>query len=308
MENKLSIKELNTLKPLDVVDDPRVRERFVSLYNKIHNTETGEMFYEREKYNFQRIIQNSADLKQCTSFSIYGVLLDIASYGLSLDQASQPLMYVLFYNCQVGKNWEKRAIIEISPYGELALRIQAGQISYADRPVVAFEGDKFQPLVNDMGNKIVLYKAAVPRVSKTIIGSFIKLVRPNGSFDFFWMLPEDVERLSRYSEKKNKKTGANALYTSNGGQIDTGFLEAKTIKHAFKTFPKLKLGQFSQLQQEDTVQAMDYGLNEEVHSQTPVQEAKEIQPEEEKQEPQSFDQAPVQEPQGVTVEDDDEIF
>ncbi len=203
----------------------------------------------------------------------------------------------------------KRAILEISPYGELALRIQAGQIAYADRPIVVFEGDKFQPLVNDQGNKIVSYSAAIPRASKKIIGSFIKLIRPNGSFDFFWMLPEDIERLAGYSKKKNRNTGANSLYTSNDGQIDTGFLEAKTIRHAFKTFPKLKLGQFSQLQQEDTVQAVDYGLNEEVHSQTPIQEAKEIQSEEEvKQEPQAFNPAPVQEPQGVTVEDDDEIF
>ena len=42
------------------------------------------------------------------------------------------------------------------------------------------------------------------------------------------------------------------------------------IKHAFKTFPKLKLGQFSKLQ--DEAQATDYGLDEPVYNQIPIEE------------------------------------
>ena len=52
---------------------------------------------------------------------------------------------------------------------------------------------------------MVVYSAAIPRQSKTIIGAFIKLTRPDRSFDFFWMLPEDIDRLKGYSLKKNQR-------------------------------------------------------------------------------------------------------
>lgn len=289
MENKLTISELREMKPLDVLDDPRVKGRFVALYENIHGSENGEMFFEQEKYNLQRLIQANPDLAKCTGFSVYGVLLDIANMGLTLENNSRPLLYVLPSNVNVGTKdkqaWEKRATLEISPYGELDLRIQAGQLLYADRPVVVYEGDEFQPRVNESGQKVVVYAAAIPRKSRNIIGAFVKLTRPDNSFDFFWLLPEDIERLKGYSSKKNRGT-ANQLYSSNGGQIDTGFLEAKLIKHAFKTFPKLKLGQFSKLQ--DEAQSADYGLDEPVRSQIPVgdeyQHGEETQYEEEAQE------------------------
>jgi hypothetical protein len=35
---------------------------------------------------------------------------------------------------------------------------------------------------------------------------------------------------------------ANALYGGTSGQIDVGFLEAKTIKHAMRSYTKLRVG------------------------------------------------------------------
>ncbi|MEG2341425.1 MAG: recombinase RecT [Odoribacter sp.] len=275
---KLTIAELKQMKPLEVLENEYVRNRFVILYNKIHASEQGELFFEQEKYNLQRIIGANKDLQQCTGFSIYGVLLDVANMGLTLENNSRPLIYVLPGSVNVGTKensiWEKRASIEISPYGEMDLRIQSGQLLYADRPVIVFEGDDFKPKVTETGQKVVVYAASIPRKSKNIIGAFIKLTRPDRSFDFFWMLPEDIDRLKGYSEKKNRGV-ANALYGGKEGQIDTGFLEAKIIKHAFKTFPKLKLGQFSQLQKDEPIQASDYGLDEPVYSQTPLPECEE---------------------------------
>lgn len=280
-ENKMTIAELKSMTPQQVLDDPRVRERFVSLYNNIHDSQQGDLFFEKEKYNFLRIINASSELPKCTGFSTYGVLLDIASMGITLDNTSRPLLYILPGSVNVGEKdkpvWEKRMSIEISPYGELDLRIQAGQLLYADRPVIVFEGDEFSPRVTETGQKVVVYSAAIPRKSKTIIGAFIKLTRPDRSSDFFWMLPEDIDRLKGYSLKKSQRRDskgniygdANALYKSNDGQIDTGFLEAKVIKHAFKTFPKLRLGQFSALQQGEQEQASDYGLDEPVYNQVP---------------------------------------
>lgn len=270
---KLTISQLKAMKPFEVLDSDFVRERFIALYNNIHGSENGEMFFEQEKYNLQRILQSNNDLLACNGFSIYGVLLDIANMGLTLENNSRPLIYVLPNNVNIGTKdkpaWEKRATLEISPYGELDIRIQSGQLLYADLPVIVYEGDEFQPKITEAGQKVVVYSASIPRKSKNIIGAFVKLVRPDNSFDFFWMLPEDIDRLRGYSEKKNRGK-ANQLYSSNSGQIDTGFLEAKLIKHAFKTFPKLKLGQFSKLQ--DDAQATDYGLDEPVYNQIPIEE------------------------------------
>lgn len=273
---KLTISQLKQMKPFEVLESDFVRERFIALYNNIHGSENGEMFFEQEKYNLQRILQSNNDLMACNGFSIYGVLLDIANMGLTLENNSRPLIYVLPNNVNIGTKdkpaWEKRATLEISPYGELDLRIQAGQLLYADSPVIVYEGDDFQPKVTETGQKVVVYAASIPRKSKNIIGAFIKLTRPNNSFDFFWMLPEDIDRLKGYSAKKNKGK-ANQLYFSNEGQADAGFLGAKLIKHAFKTFPKLKLGQFSKLQ--DEAQPTDYGLDEPVYNQVPIQEKEE---------------------------------
>ena len=77
----------------------------------------------------------------------------------------------------------------------------------------------------------------------------------------------DWERLAVYSEKKNFGK-ANALYTSFNGGIDPGFLAAKMIKHAFKSYPKVSLrGQFTQLapEPEEAPPAAEeiYGFNPE---------------------------------------------
>ena len=152
---KLTITELKSMSPFQILEDTRVRERFVTLYNNIHNSEQGELFFEKEKYNLQRIIQASPNLAKCTGFSTYGVLLDIASMGLTLENASRPLIYIIPGSVNVGtkekQTWEQRMSIEISPYGELDLRIQAGQLLYADRPVIVFEGDEFKPKVTETG-------------------------------------------------------------------------------------------------------------------------------------------------------------
>jgi len=306
----ITVAELNKMKAFEILENDNIRTRFVDKYNQIHNSEDGEMFYESEKYNFQKLLNNSKDLKECTGFSIYGILMDIAAMGLTISPDTKPLLYVLSRSVNVGSQqnavWEKRAYIQISPYGELALRIQAGQILYADRPVVVYEGDTFQPGMNEYGRKFVKYMAAVPRKSKTIIASFIGLTRPDQSIDFFWMMDEEIERLKKASNKQNKggndNAKANALYTANDGQIDIGFLEAKTLKHSLMVFPKIKIGQFTTLQQfADEPSPNDYGL-----SQTDMLEVKK-----QKADTEAFAAEQNQDPEDatvVTIEDESDIF
>lgn len=309
---KLTIEALNQLCPLAVLNHPLVRERFVSKFRTLHSASEAdaEVFFEQTKHQMAKIIAGNENLKICTGFSAYGVLLDICAYAMPIENGSRPFMYVTFRNFEdkASKTWLKHMILDLSPYGELSLRISAGQLKYADRPVIVYDGDIFQPMVNEGGRKIVRYQTAIPRKSNKIIGSFIRLERPDGSFDFFWMLPEDVARLKGFSDKNAKRTGGNDLYTSADGGIDPGFLEAKTIKHAFKTFPTIRLGNFSQIQQDEPIQPIDYGLDENVQSHIPA-EFSESTPNAAPRPPQNdpFGGAPAIQ-QTVKITDHSEIF
>jgi len=229
---------------------PVLEERFITLYSKTQGVDlkVAEMTFQQEKYHFMKAISESEGLRQCEPLSLYGCFMDCAVQGLSFDPKKK-LAYIIPGSVNVGtkdnKQYVKRAALEISPYGEMAIRIQLGQVKHADNPVIVYEGDVFEPYQDDSG-KGVVYKLNHQH-SNTIIGAFMRILRNDGTVDYHWMLKNDWERLAGYSEKKNFGK-ANALYTSNQGQIDPGFLAAKLIKHAFKSYPKIKVSDFSQLE------------------------------------------------------------
>jgi len=134
----------------------------------------------------------------------------------------------------------------------------------------------------------------IPRTSKKIIGSFIRITRNDGTSDLQWLLEDDIKRLQGYSARQNKNTSGNALYSSNDGQIDTGFLEAKTIKHAFRTYPKVRTGNMTQLETEQVPENIDYGIEDD--EKQPIQV---FGPSE------TFDEAQVE---TVVAADDDQVF
>lgn len=292
-ETKIALADLNKLTPMQIADNPQIQNKFVKLYNSIHGSDNGELILEREKYHFVRQINDNPGLKQCTSLSLYGCFMDVAVTGMTFEGGSQPLIYMIPRSVNVGtkeqKQYEKRAVLMISPYGELVLRMKAGQIRHADNPVIVYEGDSFQ-YGSDRDGNWVKHTAKVPNESQKIIACYMRIVRNDGTVDFSYLLEADVKRLAGYSEKQNFGK-ANALYASNGGQIDTGFLKAKTIKHAFKTYPKLvtskqmPMGEHTVVESQDEVEtpAIDYG----------------IEPE-----PESFDEAEVVAEQAVVVEED----
>jgi recombinational DNA repair protein RecT len=275
MSNTLTIKELNAMTPIQVLEHEAVKERFISLYNRMHKREDGEVFFEKEKYALIRLINQSKELLECQGFSVYGAFIDLASMGLTIvSQGNNPYLYVLSRKFNEGgdtketSRWVRRMKIEVSPYGELSLRIAAGQIKYADTVKIAYEGDLLKIGSDRNGKQFIEFEASIPRKSTTIIGAFVKVVRPDNSFDISYMVKEDWERLAGFSLKQNSYGNsngkANALYTSCNGGIDPGFLAAKVLKHAFGTFPKIALGQFATLSQTEEVQAIDYGLDEEI--------------------------------------------
>ncbi|MFV0586891.1 recombinase RecT [Bacteroides reticulotermitis] len=280
MSNQIQIKveELNALPVMEIVENEKVERKFIQMYNAIWGSQVGEQTYHKEVFNFKKVIRENPKLAECSHMSLYGCFLDMAVNGLSLDNTSHPHCYLIPRKVKTGHKdpkgydiYENRASVSVTGYGELTMRMRAGQIRYADNPVVIYEGDVFS-IGLDNGVKKITYSAAIPRKSTKVIGAFIRFIRCDGSEDYQWLLEGDIQRLANYSAKNNSywKDGhkvegkASELYFSNEGGIDPGFLENKMIKHAFDAYPKVRTGNYSSFQTEvEEPPIIDYGLVDE---------------------------------------------
>lgn len=304
---QLTVNEINRMDPLDIILSEAVKQRFIQIYDTLWGEGTGEPAYERESIFFNRILADNERLKTgVTRFSIFTTFIDLAVCGLSVEPGVRALAYLQGRNTKTGKDnngkdiYEGRLVLTISGYGELVLRSRCGQIKYADNPVLVYEEDSFSFSDTD-GHKSVRYTCNLPHKSNHIIACFIRITRTDGSIDYSVMYEEDWNRLAGYSAKQNKKWDSNRreyvmspneLYSSNNGAIDPGFLMAKCIKHAFKTYPKVRIGKGTELmtEQEEPTPSIDDFYS--------MQSALEKQPE---PEPQPF--GPQQDTSaGVTVQ------
>lgn len=288
----LTVEEINRLEPTAIATNELVRAKFIQIYEAMWTPSTGitgEAAYERESRNFNRILGEKEDLrKNCTRFSLFTAFLDVAISGLTLDPGTRAQAYLLSRSIAVDsyldqqgnkKNkYETQCILTVSGYGELILRARCGQIRHADNPVIVYAEDEFEYGERN-GNKFVNYTCRLPHTSGNIVACFMKITRADGSIDYAVMLPEDWNRLAGFSARQNRQWdnqrrqwvlgNPNALYgqQQDGSlKIDTGFLVAKCIKHAFKTYPKARVGRGTQLesQQVDEVEINDdiYGLED----------------------------------------------
>lgn len=251
---------LNGMNPLTFVEDELIRSRFIDLFLKVNpdaSDENAEEFYSKQSIYFRQLVAANPELKQCTLFSLYGSFLEIILNGLSYDPSSK-LIYLLSRNVNIAAKgqqdqWEKRAYNVISPYGELALRIKAKQILYVDDPVIVYENDVWEPGYDQNGRRYCLYQMRLPHVGKPIIGSFIKIYRTDGSHDFPFFTDDNFNEWKKASEKQNRGK-ASSLYGNENTAVSIGFMKAKTIKHAFKTYPKIVvLGSNTQLEDDETI-------------------------------------------------------
>lgn len=286
---EISIKLLNELQPTEIVRNDKVRDKFIQIYEAMWTQSTGvsgEAAYEKEARNFNRLLSEKEDIrKKCNHFSLFTSFLDVAISGLTLDPGTKAQAYLLARSIAVDsyvddhgqkKNrYETQCVLTVSGYGELVLRARCGQIRHADNPVIVYEEDGFE-FGERNGQKFVNYTCRLPHQSGRIVACFMKITRADGSADYAVMLPEDWQRLSNYSARQNSKYNyqtkqwengkPNALYSAQGGQIDPGFLVAKCIKHAFKTYPKARVGRATQLesQQIDETEINDdiYGITD----------------------------------------------
>ena len=285
----LKVEDINKLDKMQIVADPLVREKFIEIYEAMWTRATrvsGEAAYERESRNFNRILSEKEDIRKgCTNFSIFTAFIDVAISGLTLDPGTKAQAYLLarsipvetyYDNGQKKTKYETQCVLTISGYGELVLRARCGQIQYADNPVIVYAEDEFEYGERN-GQKYVNYGCRLPHNSGQIVACFMKITRADGSIDYSVMLPEDWSRLAGYSARQNRKWNENAKRWETGNpnalygakqdgslNIDPGFLIAKCIKHAFKAYPKARVGRGTQLesQQVDEIEINDdiYGV------------------------------------------------
>lgn len=237
---------IGKLSPAAIATDKNIGEHFVNKFMAMYRApkEQAVAFYEREKDNFMKRITDSEDLKACTPMSIFLAFMQVGGWKLSFEGGAQPDVYLIPGNRNLApKNaeakWVKEVVAQPTPWGEKKIRIQNGQIKDAGKPVIVFKGDKYREYNDDNGKLKVEWEKGDRGAKPVIIGSFIRIEKPDGSHEFITFDMSDVAKWQDASAKKNKDKGANAMYTSNGGQIDKLFLEGKTLKHAFKGYPKV---------------------------------------------------------------------
>lgn len=286
----LTIEQLNAMDALEIATAPMVRDKFIDIYNTLWGAGTGEAAYERESRFFNRLLSDNADLQKGTHFSLFTAFIDLAVCGLSLEPGTRALCYLIGRNQKTSPkldaqgrpmkdskgypvyNWEGRVVLTVSAYGELVLRERSGQIRHADNPVLVYEGDEFS-FSDKGGRKEVEYVCHLPHTGKRIVACYLRITRADGSVDYSVMTEEDWVRLAQYSARQNR-SGANALYgVDQQGivNIDPGFLMAKCIKHAFKTYPKVRVGRGTELQSQQT-EEQEIEINDSLYGVEAVQE------------------------------------
>lgn len=235
---------LDGLEPSKIHLHEKTKTQFISIFMSVHQTsiEDAESFYERESNYFSQLfLDEKLALFTCTPISIYSAFLEIAINALSIKKQSQAEAYISKTGQKVGNGWIQVATFVIQAHGELALRVRAGQLVHATIPEILYDGDKCVPKTVE-GKKIIEYEKKFPNESNKITGCFTILYLKDGLTDYCLMSLKDIERLHKTSIKFMKNESGNSLYSSGEDkQIDTGFLQAKTLKHAFKTLPRLKL-------------------------------------------------------------------
>lgn len=301
---QLTVEEISQLKPLEIIEHPKVRERFTQIYETLWGN--GEAAYERESIYFNKALRDNDNgrLQRATPFSIFTAFIDLAVCGLSLEPGTRALAYLEGRNVNIGTKdspkWEGRCVLTVSAYGELVMRARAGQIRHADNPVLVYDNDEFSFRDVD-GRKSVSYTCNLPHTGHNITACYLRITRADGSIDYAVMFPEDWCRLAGYSQKQNRGR-ANDLYGMDQAgivHIDPGFLMAKCIKHAFKSYPKVRIGRGTELQSQQVDQQPQLS-DEDIYGVDP--DTGEVTDEEQKPEPFGNNEAP----QGVTVETDDE--
>lgn len=239
----LTKKHISALNPVAVAMDPAVRNQFVNKFVQMFQVPQAEAirFYDRESDNFSRMVSQSEALRTCTPMSLYMAFMKVGALKLTFDNGRKPLIYLIPGNRNVGTKdkpqWVKEVAAQPTPEGEKEVRVNNGILKKVGHPIIIHHGDVYREFLNSGGELTIEWEGL--NKSTKIIGSFIRLVEPDGTVVFKTFKPNDWERMKAASAKKNKGV-ANALYTAGtDGQIDEGFLKGKTLLHAFHGYKQV---------------------------------------------------------------------
>lgn len=232
-------------------------DKFIQVYSQKFGEQNAEAFYEEQRGFFLNELTSGSYkelLKEASGISIYFAFLFLAINNLSLEKGLSTTCYLECRSVKVGEKvdektkkriniYERNAVITVTGYGEIVLRQRAGQIRSVDNPKVVYDCDSLRYGERE-GKSFLEYEKAIPRpAGAKIIACYVRIVKADGTVDYFVLDTDEMVRLRQYSGKSNWGK-ANALYGTQQdcSDIDTGFLKSKTVKHAFKGYPKLSIG------------------------------------------------------------------
>ena len=232
-------------------------DKFVQVYSQKFGEQNAEAFYEEQRGFFLNELTSGSYkdlLKEAKGTSIYFAFLFLAINNLSLEKGLSTTCYLECRSVKVGEKvdektnkriniYERNAVITVTGYGEIVIRQRAGQIRSVDNPKVVYDCDSLRYGERE-GKSFLEYEKAIPRpAGAKIIACYVRIVKADGTVDYFVLDTDEMVRLRQYSGKSNWGK-ANALYGTQQdcSDIDTGFLKSKTVKHAFKGYPKLSIG------------------------------------------------------------------
>lgn len=233
----MDINKLSQLKKTELLADESFSKAFIKLFvaSKNGDEQQAAVHYDREAGFVIDAMYANNRLQNATTASLIALMLDLAYYNLSLAPVSKAQAYIVprSYNkgTKESPNYEVRALLMISAYGELYLRQKNGIIKYADNPVMVYEGDDFS-VINGKPNHTSYMN------SNKITHSYIKIVRMDGSEDYKFFSMDQIQKYRSMSDSKN----STAWTGGKDGQPQIGMIEAKVIKHAFSSYPRINLG------------------------------------------------------------------
>ena len=214
--------------PLDRFD--AARDRCVKMFGS-------EVRFMEEATFLLAAVNNTPALQECTPASINGVLLSIASTGLSLNPVLR-LCYVIPRNIKVktagGEKWEKRAQVEPSYMGLMKLATDSGAVRSFEVHEV-WGGDDFEfDLVNKRPVRHKPYWTIGQQRGK-LIGVYGFATLADGS-----VIPEHMgaDELAKIQSKSDNRGGA--IFTDWQGEMARKSLVKRLQKYLPRTEQAVK--------------------------------------------------------------------
>jgi len=234
----LDFKAVAAMKVSELLQNEDFKSHFVFIYCTAQNqTEAqGQAFFEREMTFLKKMFDDDVKMRAATPLSVFLALLDLAYHALSIEPVSKAQAYIYLQPKNTAPKgspavWEQRAVYKISAYGELTLRVRSGVIRYADNPVLVYEHDDYEKIDGRVHHR-------AKRMSQRVTDAYIKITRDDGSVEY-----KDFSMADIYSFKAKSKSADSLAWTGGvDGQPTRGMIEAKVIKHAFSTYPRLVVG------------------------------------------------------------------